>query len=131
MRFAFLVSCFVLACGGTTTDGDAGVDSGGDGASPDAFGDATGPFSCGTATCSANEVCVHPCCGGAPPPCYATDDAGACPPGTSTTNPGFCPPQSPGPCVPDPCTPPPEYCSGDTSSCQPVGHDCYEACGGL
>ena len=76
---------------------------------------------CGSATCAGDQVCVHPCCGGAAPQCVMPDDAGTCPPGTSM-----------GPCFgaggmqfgcSTQCTPPPPFCAPrPTSGCQ--GNTC-------
>jgi hypothetical protein len=70
-------------------------------------------------------VTVHPCCGGAPPPCMPPLDGGGCPPGASF---GACyagnqPSQG---CYVE-CTPPPTYCAPAGSSCQDV---CGSSCGG-
>src|SRR5205814_9401982 len=36
---------------------------------------------CGTRSCGADEVCIFPCCGGAPPQCQPPPDGGTCPTG--------------------------------------------------
>ena len=62
---------------------------------------------CGTETCGASELCIRPCCGGAPPPCLPTDGVPCAEGSTACT-------------LPDgrdgcqtPCTPPPPYCDTD------------------
>src|SRR5438477_5366269 len=82
----FLVLAGVaLACGGTTVDPllEGGAN---DGANDGYSRDASEPFSCGTSTCGGDEVCVHPCCGGAPPMCEPLDDGGTCPDGYTISN---------------------------------------------
>ena len=115
-----------LACGGTTVDP---VDGGGDTGT-----DSTGPFACGTSTCTGDEVCIHPCCGGAIPLCVDANDAGVCPAGTHASGgANDCAKQGTGvngTCAPNACTPPPPYCA-PKSSCpgsQQDPQNCYEAC---
>jgi hypothetical protein len=74
------------------------------------------PVRCGAASCSASEVCVNPCCGGAAPPCQPAPDGGACPAGAygCVVTPGG----RPG-CA-TPCTPPPPFCQ-PASSALPAG----------
>lgn len=67
--------------------------------------DAGVPSSCGGATCTGGERCIHPCCGGAGPVCEPLPDGGVC--GADE------------PCALGDgqmgcrrlCTPPPPYCS--------------------
>ncbi len=73
-----------------------------------------GPLACGSATCSASEYCVTPCCGGAYPQCEDMPASGVCPTGThedTTCNNT----QTGKGCRPDPCRPPPPYCTGDVT----------------
>ena len=126
LRFlgAALVMSGLWACGGSIEPvGDGGPDGSPQG---DSQPDTNDSFACGTTTCSGDSVCVHPCCGGAPPPCEEPSDAGVCPPGTMTG--GYCPTG----CTPIPCTPPPDYCApaNEQNGCAPQmdSHDCYQAC---
>ena len=115
-----------LACGGVTID--PLLDGGSDGYSLDTGKDGSGPFACGTSTCTGDQICIHPCCGGAPPPCIPLDDGGTCPSGT-TYSPSC---GGSGGCVEPPCTPPPPYCTPASSNVCPWlenSRDCYEACG--
>jgi hypothetical protein len=84
---ACLLATFVCGCyetspgdGGEEADvaGETRDEAAGDEAAADeaAADDAGGAVPCGAATCAADQVCVHPCCGGfdaGGPPC----DAGA------------------------------------------------------
>jgi hypothetical protein len=67
-------------------------------------------FACGTMTCGTSQLCVRPCCGGAPPQCQPFD-GGTCPAGAT-------PCQGPGGagCAIS-CTPPPPYCIDTPASC--------------
>jgi hypothetical protein len=131
--------CILFGCSTTTTPGgdtsvaDAG-DAGGDGgdSSPgDTGSDAAdtgvdaGPVGCGANTCTTNEYCVVPCCGGAAPPCFMENPDGSCPEGTTS---GTCGSGEFG-CVPPPCTPPAPFCAPDDAcsggECPPVS-----PCGG-
>jgi hypothetical protein len=94
-------------------------------------GSDSGPYACGATTCQSGEICVHPCCGGAPPPCVPADDGGTCPAGYSFS--GMC--FNGGDCAPPPCTPPPAYCAPASSAgvqCSPTTpnqpRDCYLTC---
>lgn len=58
---------------------------------------------CGTKTCTGSEICVQPCCGGAPPQCLPLPDGGTCPSGSVACSAG-----RPG-CY-TPCVPPPAFC---------------------
>jgi hypothetical protein len=150
----FLVSLLLLqACGGAVAlsaaesdgggpDARGGADAGAhdaaahDAAPRDASADsippADGPVPCGSTTCDPAAFCVHPCCGGAVPPCMPADDAGACPPGTHR---GCFPDGDPSQCQQDPCTPAPPFCSPN-ASCDPgagpetfvQGHDVSCVC---
>ena len=77
----------VAACGGTTLESS---DAGGDASSADAAKDTSpsdggpdtsGTYACGKLICQSGELCVHPCCGGAPPQCMPKEDGGTCPAG--------------------------------------------------
>jgi hypothetical protein len=87
-------------------------------------------FACGSTTCAGDELCMHPCCGGAPPPCVAADDAGTCPYGNGGL--GYCSNYTTAtPCTPAPCTPPPPYCAPKGTFCeagQGDSQNCYEGC---
>lgn len=77
------------------------------------------PIACGSTSCTGGEICVRPCCGGAPPQCI-TPDAGGCPAGTTV---GTCfrngSPSSG--CV-EQCVPAAPFCRPTpTSSEQPCG----------
>ena len=129
-----VVALGAVACGGATLDpGDGG---GGDSGQQDAAPDTSGPYPCGSTTCGSGEICVHPCCGGAPPPCEPPlDDAGTCPPGTHWGQCNYPGPGGPEGCVMDPCTPPPPYCApvnDPQNYCTPMyqnqPRDCYEMC---
>lgn len=135
-RWALLSSALFLvaACGGSTVESADGGDTG-DAASADAAKDApvsdtgpdtSSPFACGKVLCQGGEICVHPCCGGAPPACTPKPDGGTCP--TGTTEDSNCGGE-PG-CRPDPCTPPLPYCSPSPTNCgpPPTGHDAYCLC---
>jgi hypothetical protein len=94
---------------------EAGVDS----SSLDAT-EADSAFACGGVVCGAGQVCVHPCCGGAAPPCEARPDGQACPSGC----------QAPA-CTPAPasCLTPSAACSND-ASCGCLDKACNSgACG--
>jgi hypothetical protein len=64
--------------------------SGFDGPGSDGGSGDTGTAACGTAGCGPDMVCVHPCCGGAPPACTAAGKDGACPSGSMLVDPGQC-----------------------------------------
>ena len=106
--------CGPLICAGLCT---MGVGQGGpqDGASTEVASD--GGHACGSLTCRADQVCVHPSCGGGTPPmCYSTpDDAGQCPQG-STYQP-HCPPSFAPGCLPPPCSPSPPFCADIPAAC--------------
>ena len=85
---------------------------------------ATEPFACGSTTCRADQYCVNPCCGGAPPrpACTPLLENGECPPGVQK-----------GPCFEfggadgcyggtvSPRTPPPPYCVDQPDDVKDVG----------
>jgi hypothetical protein len=128
MRWIALVIVFPLAgCGGDVFVGpDGGEDAALDSPPQDApnpLPDAA-PFECGKSFCDNDQVCIHPCCGGAMI-CEPEDDGGTCPNGTSVSQ--TCPAQSPCTYV---CVPDPPYCA-PANQCQggQQGHDCYLACG--
>ena len=122
-----VVAGVALACGGTTVD--PLLDGGGDG-SIDTGKDSSEPFACGTSTCSGDQVCIHPCCGGAPPPCEPLEDGGTCPDGYVLSNQcyNFGTGSTTG-CAPPPCKPPPDYCAPAKDCTMTEGHDCYLLCG--
>lgn len=95
--------------------GDAPLDRGSD-AIEDAARDAS-RHACGASSCAVDEVCVHPCCGGAAPPCMPLSDGGGCEPGFHWV--AACSwPSSGGPaCQGDPCTPPAPSCVKVPASC--------------
>lgn len=121
----------------SNSGGAAASDSGGRADASDGSSDggsvapADSPFACGSDTCSVTQYCIHPCCGGAPPPCMSMPEGGACPigfhqgcssPMGACSNPQNC-------CEMDPCTPPPAYCA-DTppQGCLLQGGDCFLLC---
>jgi hypothetical protein len=122
-----------VACGGTTLESsDAGVDGSADAAkdvSPSDSGpDTSGTYACGKLICQTGELCVHPCCGGAPPQCMPKEDGGTCPAGfvdDPSCN------QGQGGCRPPPCTPPEPYCTSKPGQCgpPPSGRDVICLCG--
>jgi hypothetical protein len=96
--------------------GDAMVVS--DGGATDGPSDATAAdaaVSCGTAVCSASQVCVQFLCGGGPNRCVPVDDAGGCPSGWRFDP--TCPGSAMGGCDPPPCTNPPPFCADTPASC--------------
>jgi hypothetical protein len=71
---------------------------------------------CGSASCGAGRLCVHPGCGGTAPPCDPRPDSGVCPAGTDPVS--LCPgSQRPG-CQSRPCTPAQPFCVDIPASCQ-------------
>jgi len=121
-----VIAGLALACGGTTVD--PLLDGGGDDASKN---DSSEPFACGASTCDGDQICIHPCCGGAPPPCEPLLDGGTCPDGYVISNQcyNFGTGGTTG-CAPPPCKPPPPYCAPSNACAYPQGsRDCYEACG--
>jgi hypothetical protein len=105
--------------GAMGTGGASGA-SGSAGASGASGAAGSGAFACGTQTCGAEQYCIVPCCGGAPPICTPKPDGGACPPNTSDE--GTC-------CRQMPCTPAPRYCSDTFAVCTLVNRVCLETCG--
>jgi hypothetical protein len=73
-------------------------------------------FACGSAVCGPGQVCVHPCCGGAAPPCTARPDGGVCPSGWRAVV--ACPGIDVPACQAPMCTPPPAYCFTPSAACQ-------------
>jgi len=119
----------LMGCGGVTIDlGDGGTDG-----AADAQPDNNGSWPCGDTTCASGNICIHPCCGGAPLMCDAPNDAGVCPQG-DIKNGGGCIQMNPGDdCSPPECQPPPPFCAPNgTSQCPEVdpntSRDCYEFC---
>lgn len=84
----------------------------------------TGPVVCAETMCDPGQVCVHPCGGGAQPPCQPQEPDGTCPAGYEPDLAGQCPdPCEGGAC----CAPEPEdltpFCLGvDELTC--VGTVC-------
>jgi hypothetical protein len=117
--------------GATGGSGAAGSNSGG--SSSGAGG--SDPSGCGNQTCTANQVCIRPCCGGTAPRCTPRpQDGGACPPGTDPVN--FCPGSSGAGCQDSPCTPRAPFCTdvpaacGSNLTCPCLGNVCAPgACG--
>jgi hypothetical protein len=117
IRFAVLLSFTVLfmgAYGCGSSDSSAGSNAGAGGSASGAGG----AQSCGTANCGATQYCVIPCCGGTALPCFQPPDGGTCPTGSTTgclgasfmcSDPASC-------CQPEPCVPPPPYCSDTVPS---------------
>jgi hypothetical protein len=129
--------------GGAGNGGSAGIGVGGsagrDGGVEDAGSEADAsdapsdaPFSCGAATCAADQFCVHPSTNscGAVPQCVAMADAGACPAGTMFSS--FCIGNPTGGCVAIPMRGAP-HCVTITSTCGPNPSMCSclsgNACG--
>ncbi len=121
-----------VACGGAVDPFDGGEDGSAE-AAPDGAPDASGPLTCGSDVCGGGEYCIHPCCGGAPPPCIPFDDGGTCPAGYTPSNQCWGQQTGTSGCQPAPCTPPPPYCAPAPPSfgcdLQSGSRDCYEACG--
>jgi hypothetical protein len=126
MRWLALLFVFPLAgCGGDLFVND---DDGGDAATDSPTSDVTpqpdaSPIECGKSICSGDQVCVHPCCGGALV-CEPEDDGGACPQGLTPST--TCPLDTPCSYV---CVPDPPYCGPSTQCPEVQGHDCYLVCG--
>jgi hypothetical protein len=98
---------------GAAQGGSAAVagEQGSAGASVDAAS-----FACGSATCTATQICVIRQCGGGPVQCMAETDGG-CPTGWQA---GSCPSGQFGNqsvCIPQPCTPPPAECVDAPTAC--------------
>lgn len=131
---AALSACLMLglaACSGTESDnhvstgGNSNAGASSVGGSTSAGGNSAtggstvsngggGPIACGSTTCSADQYCVIPCCGGAAPACFSVGDAGTCPSGSHS---GCNMPATTGCavgttcCQYNPCVPPPPYCT--------------------
>jgi hypothetical protein len=73
---------------------------------------------CGTQTCTSNQICVHPSCGGGiAPACIMLNDGGLCPSGWTYSS--FCNnllSSGPG-CRPPPCVNPPAFCASIPAGC--------------
>lgn len=112
--------------GGTAGGGAGGAAAGGrggaggkagapgtGGASAGGKGGSAAP--CGTQTCTTDEVCVRPGCGGGVVVCDPLPDGGHCPQGWTES---LCPaPYGRYGCVPGPCTPPAPFCAPLPASC--------------
>jgi hypothetical protein len=70
----------------------------------DSASDAAPDRSCGSGVCGTSDICVIPCCGGAPPPCLPLEDGGVCSGNPCTLSGG-------GSGCEMSCTPPPPYCA--------------------
>lgn len=118
----------------TTTDPTAGSASGGSGDTSGSDSGSGGLLAeCGEATCAAGEVCVNPCCGGAPLPCLDAQNDGTCLPTQTPVDPNECSIPCLGDtcCLPGPCTPDPPFCA-DAKTLMCNGDDCMvPECGGL
>jgi hypothetical protein len=124
MRTLWLVLLLSPAC--TSGDGSTDADPADEIDAPLVGGDASADTRLtgddgGAGLCEGGGLRVHPCCGGAPPPCYEVLDGGVCPPGTSL---GTCALTGATGCVPPPCEPDPPYCA-------PPGSSCTTECGGF
>jgi hypothetical protein len=93
--------------GGSTGGGNTGGGSGG------------GNAGCGSQTCGPLQICVHPSCGGIPPPCTQANATGVCDYGPCIN--GMLP------CAGAPCTPDPPFCVDLPVPCQlpPVQCGCF------
>jgi hypothetical protein len=69
---------------------------------------------CGGVNCRADQVCVHPTCGGVQV-CDPLGDAGQCPSGWVMTN--QCPTSGGPGCIPPACDPPPPKCVDTPAAC--------------
>lgn len=105
---------------------DAPMDAPVDSAIDASVVDAGAGVACGETTCDVGNVCVHPCCGGAPPPCFPPDDAGVCPEGTTL---GTCAMGGGTGCTPGPCTPPAPSCVDAPTPGTCTGSSCPECSG--
>jgi hypothetical protein len=76
-----------------------------------------GTLPCGTETCGPDQVCIEPCCGGAPLDCVPVPDVGGCPAGYQVVD--YCTSDiysGPG-CEELPCTPDPPRCFDIPTAC--------------
>ena|SRR5688572_5688530 len=85
--------------GGGSADGSSSGSSAADDGSTDDDGatgtngtseDTGSPVACADAMCGPQEVCVLPCCGGAPPACEPLPAGGECPKGSTVVGPEQC-----------------------------------------
>jgi hypothetical protein len=74
-----------------------------------------GSFACGTRACNPNQLCVHPCCGGAAPSCMPVPMLGGCP--SNLVMVSACPGSGRPGCQEPPCTPDPPFCIDGASQC--------------
>jgi len=117
--------------GGAGSSSTGGASAGGTAGGTSVGGD--GPLACGSATCTATQFCVIPCCGGAAPACFpVAGDAGTCPAGSHSgcTAPASyaCSPSTTC-CQYNPCTPPSPYCSdSQPTGCFTTGRTCRMMC---
>lgn len=112
------------AAGGSSAQGGS---SGGSGAG------VGGAELCGMTTCSANQYCVVPCCGGPAPLCFDPPDGGACPDGSTQgcfSGASYACASVATCCQPVACTPPLPYCSDTLPSggCSLQGRTCRLEC---
>ncbi len=91
--------------GGTATGGTSGSGGGGSGGCAPEVPPGAAPVACGSATCTPDEICIRPCCGGPAPLCVPLPEGGAC---TPPDQPATCQDGQPG-CL-EGCTPPPAFC---------------------
>jgi hypothetical protein len=100
-----------------------------------------GSFVCGSATCSARQVCVWPCCGNFVPACAKPSSDAACAAGVTCCTPwvpedkqSSCPVGfTPGSCsgldggclAPTPCGAPAQFCMDVPAMCADAGADCF------
>jgi hypothetical protein len=103
--------------GGTTGAGGASgaTGAGGVAGTTGTGGTAGTGVPCGGATCRADQVCVHPSCGGGVQVCLPLGDAGQCPSGWVMTD--QCSSGSGPGCVPPVCDPPPPRCADVPAAC--------------
>jgi hypothetical protein len=102
--------------GGTTGAGGASGSTGAGGAAgATGTGGTGGGVPCGGVSCRADQVCVHPSCGGGAQVCIPLGDAGQCQSGWTMTN--QCPTSGGPGCVPPPCDPPPPKCVDIPAAC--------------
>jgi hypothetical protein len=119
--------------GGAAQAGTGGAAQAGTGGANNG-GNTGGDLVCGTAPCGKAQYCVFPCCGGAPPACFAAPANATCPAGSHSgcvapfsggcTPPANC-------CQAEPCSPPPPYCTDKAPiGCVPQqDRSCRLSCG--
>lgn len=123
--------------GGSGDDGGGTGDTGASGTSDTHTGGddgATGSGSCGDDDCEVGQICVLPCCGGAPG-CYPANADGECQPGDMPIDAADCMAGCDAdPCCEGSCEPAPPYCidEGDLicggeigDQCSTPNGDCY------